>query len=71
MFRPLGRRDHSRVGERLLLNTPGGYCMGQEKKEAGEDDQDLKLCSSQPWEQMRKVNISPVIHYLAAKQTRH
>jgi len=45
--------------------------MGQEKKEAREDNQDLKLCSSQPWEQVRKVHISPIVHYLAAKQTQH
>ena len=45
-FQPSGKRDYSRVSERLLLNTPGGYSMGQEKDEASEDDQDLKLCSS-------------------------
>ena len=45
--------------------------MGQEKEEASKDDQDLKLCSSQPREEVRKVDVSPVIHYLAAKQTKH
>ena len=61
------KRDHSRVTERDLCDTPSSYRMGQEKGEAGEDDQDLKLRSSQPWEVVRKVDVSPVIQRLVGK----
>ena len=68
--RSFKKRDYSRVTERLLLDTPSSYNMGREDEEGGERDQDLKLRPSKPWEEAWKVDVPPVIQYLAAKQTR-
>jgi len=59
------KRDRPRVSERLLLDAPGGYGVCQEKEETGKDDHDFKLRSPKPWEEVREVNIPPVIHCLA------
>ena len=60
----ISEREYPLVAEKLLFDTPSCCRVGRYKEEAGEDYQDLKLRPSQPWEEARKVDITPVVQRL-------